>query len=120
MCEPADEHRGENQRHRVDISVANHERPERKIIVQCDCSADCNLTATKIGAYKRRILQTFHPQRLSRALFGGNLSYLIRYMFLPELPLNGFHLILEAEFQLFEPDFFQLFVVGEIAFLSEC
>jgi hypothetical protein len=28
------------------------------------------------------------------------------------LPLNGFHLIFEAELQLLQPDFFQLFVVG--------
>jgi len=29
---------------------------------------------------------------------------------LPILPLNGLHLVFEPQFQLLEPDFFQLFV----------
>lgn len=35
------------------------------------------------------------------------------------LPLNGRHLVLESQFQLFQPDFFQLFVFGQITFLGE-
>src|SRR5579871_4796380 len=38
---------------------------------------------------------------------------------LPILTLDRLHLILEAEFQLLQPDFFQLFVFAEIAFLGE-
>jgi hypothetical protein len=38
---------------------------------------------------------------------------------LPILALDGFHLILEAQFQLFQPDFFQLFIFGEISLLGE-
>jgi len=38
---------------------------------------------------------------------------------LPELPLNGFHLVLKAQFQFLQANFFQLFVFGEIAFLGE-
>jgi hypothetical protein len=38
---------------------------------------------------------------------------------LPELPLDGFHLVFEAEFQLFQPNLFQLFVFAEISFLGE-
>ena len=33
-----------------------------------------------------------------------------------QLPLDGFHLVLEPQFQLFQPDFFQLFVFCEISF----
>jgi len=39
---------------------------------------------------------------------------------LPILALNRFHLIFEAEFQLFNPHFFQFFVFAEITFLGEC
>jgi len=38
---------------------------------------------------------------------------------LPILALNAFHLIFEAEFQLFQTDFFQLLVFAEITFLGE-
>ena len=35
------------------------------------------------------------------------------------LTLNIFHLVSEAQFQLLQPDFFQLFVVGEIPLVGE-
>src|SRR5271155_606117 len=38
---------------------------------------------------------------------------------LPILPLNRLHLVLEPQFQLFKPDFFQLFIFAEITFLGE-
>jgi hypothetical protein len=38
---------------------------------------------------------------------------------LPELPLDGLHLVLQAQFQLLQPDLFQLFVFAEISFLGE-
>src|SRR3954470_15749600 len=47
------------------------------------------------------------------------LSY-VDAVLLPILALNGLHLILEAEFQLLQPHFFQLFVFAEIPFLGEC
>jgi hypothetical protein len=33
-------------------------------------------------------------------------------LFLPVLPLNMLHLVLEPQFQLFQPDFFQLLVIS--------
>jgi hypothetical protein len=38
---------------------------------------------------------------------------------LPILPLNGFHLVLETEFQLLQTNLFQLFVFAKISFLGE-
>jgi hypothetical protein len=35
------------------------------------------------------------------------------------LALDGFHLIFEAELQLFQTDFFELFVFAKITFLGE-
>lgn len=35
------------------------------------------------------------------------------------LPLDHFHLIFEPQFKLFQPDFFQLFVVGEVTLMGE-
>jgi hypothetical protein len=46
------------------------------------------------------------------------LSY-VRTELLPILPLNGLHLVFEPQFQLFKPDFLQLFVFAEISFLGE-
>jgi hypothetical protein len=37
---------------------------------------------------------------------------------LPELPLNGFHLVFEPQLQLLESDFFELFVFAEITLLG--
>src|SRR5262245_47194348 len=39
---------------------------------------------------------------------------------LPILALNRLHLIFEAQFQLLQTDFFQLFIFAEVAFLGEC
>src|SRR5208282_2925208 len=50
---------------------------------------------------------------------GQRLRY-VHTLPLPELALNRLHLVFEAQFQLLEPDFFQLFVFAEITFLSEC
>src|ERR1700741_950009 len=38
----------------------------------------------------------------------------------PILALDGLHLVFQAQFQLFKPDFFQLFIFAEITFLGEC
>jgi hypothetical protein len=57
--EPSNEQRREDQRQCVEISVTHHERPEN--YSAAESTADCNLTATKIGAYERRISQTLHP-----------------------------------------------------------
>jgi len=35
------------------------------------------------------------------------------------LPLNRLHLVLEAQFQLLQPDFFQFFVVGKETLVGE-
>jgi hypothetical protein len=43
----------------------------------------------------------------------------VRAVLLPILPLNRLHLIFEAQFELFEPDFFQLFILAEVSFLGE-
>jgi hypothetical protein len=51
--------------------------------------------------------------------FDKNLSYLAPGNVLPILALDGLHLVLEPELQLLQPDFFQLFVVGEISFVGE-
>ena len=40
-------------------------------------------------------------------------------LFLPVLPLNMLHLVLEPQFQLFQPDFFQLLVISKESFLGE-
>ena len=54
----------------------------------------------------------------SRLEVRQNLRY-VNAVLLPILALNGLHLVLEAQFQLFQPDFFQLFVFAEITFLGE-
>jgi len=53
--------------------------------------------------------------RLRRATSGQELSDLM----LPILALDRFHLIFQAQFQLLQPDFFQLFIFGEISLLGE-
>jgi hypothetical protein len=55
--------------------------------------------------------------RLHRAR-KSKLSY-VRSKLRAILPLNRLHLIFEPQLQLFQPDFFQLFVVAEISFLGE-
>src|ERR1700722_8441852 len=49
----------------------------------------------------------------------GNLLGYVDAVLLPELALNGFHLIFEAQLQLLKPGFFQLFVFAEITFLGK-
>jgi hypothetical protein len=49
----------------------------------------------------------------------AGLGDLVLLWLLPVLPLNNLHLILETEFQLLEPHFFQFFVFGEVAFFGE-
>ena len=51
--------------------------------------------------------------------FDKNLSYLAPGNVLTILTLNGLHLVLEPELQFLQPDFFQLFVVGEISLVGE-
>ena len=50
-----------------------------------------------------------------REIFLGYVNAIL----LPELALNGFHLILEAQLQLLKPGFFQLFVFAEITLLGK-
>jgi hypothetical protein len=49
---------------------------------------------------------------------GQKLSYLVLDL-LAEVPLDGLHLVLQAELQLFQPDLFQFFIFGEISFFGE-
>jgi hypothetical protein len=49
---------------------------------------------------------------------GQKLRY-VNAVLLPKLALDGFHLVLQAQFQLLQAHFFQLFVFAEITFLSE-
>jgi hypothetical protein len=77
-----------------------------------------NTSAIKKGAYKRRREERMRAMRRKpRPLWLRKLGYLV--LRLPVLPLDGLHLVLQAKFQLLQPDFFQLFIFGEIAFLGE-
>ena len=61
---------------------------------------------------------TFLPQTVEAAGDRQNLGY-VNAVVLPILALNGLHLVFQAEFQLLQPDFFQLFIFAEVTFLGE-
>src|SRR3974390_3170808 len=74
----------------------------------------------KKGASSRRVEDKGFPGRHCRqeARQIQELGY-VDAVLLPILALDRFHLIFEAEVQLFQPDFFQLLVFAEITFLGE-
>src|ERR1700694_3537504 len=72
----------------------------------------------KKGAGQRPAEDTVFPARLQPRKVGQRLGYVCPKL-LPELPLNGFHLVFEPELQLFESDFFELFVFAEITLLGQ-
>jgi hypothetical protein len=81
---------------------------------------DFQVPDKKKGAYARPVTTKASPSA-ARGRWRGPEDYLSDLVLsdLLELPLNTLHLILEAELQLFQTHFFQLFVVREIAFLGK-
>jgi hypothetical protein len=51
--------------------------------------------------------------------FAGKLSDLVRLKMPLILPLDRFHLVLEAQFQLLESNLFEFFVVGEKSLFNQ-
>src|SRR5579883_2594606 len=92
---------------------------KRRFLEQAADSSRWKLTAIKNGAYQRRNAENTSPLAAMPCPFGQGLRYLVLGL-LPETPLDQFHLIFQAQLQLLQPDLFQLFVFGEVAFFGEC
>src|SRR5438094_1447579 len=95
-----------------------------KIIVQASAGRRGPHLLFSVNAIKKALtsalLRTlWERRRVGDALFHQELGDLVLLCLLPVLPLNGLHLVLETQFQLLQPYFFELFVFGEITFLGE-
>jgi hypothetical protein len=69
-------------------------------------------------------MASFGTQFASVARGGGRIGQkVLRYLAVREvltvLALDGLHLVFQAQFKLLKPDFFQLFVVGEVTLVGK-